>query len=67
MFLLVASLSRLEKGSLVASAILFALSTHLRLFPVFLSLMILLHLGLRAIPFGVIACSVFNVLNLQFF
>jgi phosphatidylinositol glycan class M len=66
-FLLVLVLFLLERNWVIAAAIAFGVSVHLRIFPVFLCLSILFFLKSRIVWFGVVSWTVFVILTLFFF
>jgi phosphatidylinositol glycan class M len=66
-FLLVATFWLVQHHHLVASAVLYGIAVHLRIFPIFFVFTLFLKLKTRIIPFGFVSFSVFMVLNLAFF
>jgi phosphatidylinositol glycan class M len=57
----------IEKRAFAIAAVLYGLAVHMRLFPIFFVFSLMLHLGWRTVPFGIISGATFMILNLLFF
>ena len=66
-FLLVFTLFLLRKNHLFLCAIIYGISVHLRLFPIFFVFTFFIFLKKRVFLFGIISFSVFMILNLVFY
>jgi phosphatidylinositol glycan class M len=65
--LIVCLIIAIEKRKFTVAAVLYGLAVHMRLFPIFFVLSIILNFRWLSIPFGILSGLVFMALNLIFF
>ena len=66
-FLLVLTIYLLRKNHNYIAAIMYGISVHLRIFPIFFVFQLFFHLKYQIIPFGIISFLIFSALNFQAF
>ena len=66
-FMLVSLIFLLERGRLYSAAVLYGIAVHMRIFPVFFGLTLLLHLKWKIFEFGIFSFTIFMFLNLLFY